>query len=1160
MGNCTSCGQSNLEDAKFCANCGRELGDNCPNCGADLPGEVTFCPSCGTNLTASLTQERRFVTVLFVDLVGFTAGSDQADPEDVHSWLVPYHARVRREIEAFGGSVEKLIGDGVMAVFGVPTAHEDDPERAVRAAMRILAAVEELNEQSESLSFAVRIGINSGEAMVTTGGPGEKIVGDVVNTASRLESIAPVGAVVVGEATHRATDLMIEYEAMDAVEVKGKVDPLPIWRAKEPRGRYGIDAAVRTNTPFLGRETEMKLMAETFRRVVDDGVLQLVTIAAAPGVGKSRLVNEFWQWADDQPDIVWWRQGRCLPYGEGISFWALGEIVKGQAGIRESDDASTAAEKLQIALQAICDDPDDRTWMATQLSPLVGAESDAETGDRAEAFAAWRRFLEDLAANQPLVMVIEDLHWVDDSFIEFLEDLMVWSSDTPIMVVCTARPELYESHPAWGGGQRNSTTITLSPLSDEEIAQLIAAHLDRAVLPAETQQSLLERAEGNPLYAEEFIRMITDRGMIDAHGVLDAEATATLPVPETVHGLIGSRLDLLSEAERHVIEDAAVVGKVFWEGSIGALGDHEGVRTSLRGLVVREWIRPVRNSSVEGEREYAFWHALTRDVAYGRIPRRAKAEKHQLIAKWIESTAGERATDHAELLAYHFGSALEIAEAAGVADLAMLKAETRRTLVMAGDRVAVLDPARAYMYYGRALEMLGESDPQRPDVLIKAGQSLVDLGRDPIDVRTPSDLFSEAVTLAKRAGNNLAAGRGLRLLYLTSWFESGTGAGSSHLDEAIELLEALPPSAELADAYVSRAGYYMLKGEVDGQLHWVEKAIALFEELGNAEPRGFSVRGIARVNLGDVDGGLEDLENAVRIARETNQSSRILMSSHVNLGESVWLSRGPAAGKKVYQEGIDVVAGRGSDVSWARSELMWLNFDLGTWDLVLSEAEGLIDQWEGHQSQFVPWAQSSMARVHSWRGDLSTAAGLQVEFLDELRRIRDLQLLAPGLAVAARNEFVAGNIEESIQLVDEIFSETESNYSGFRSAVSAEMVRLLIAADEIERAEDWASAPVFPARRGEILALTVEAMMTEARGRSAEALLLYEKAASAWEDYGFVLEEALALHAAGRIGADLGDDSNGQAAVERASRIFEKLGVPSWVVDLGGTVDRSAAL
>ena len=372
MRTCAACGKPNIDDGLFCAHCGAELGESCAHCGSELPGSVTFCPSCGTAVDATVTEERRFVTVLFTDLVGFTAESDGADPEDVRARLTPYHQRVRKEIERYDGTVEKLIGDGVMAVFGVPLAHEDDPERAVRVALRIQAAVEELNDAQEGLGMAVRIGINSGEAIVTTGGRGERIVGHVVNTASRLESVAPAGGVVVGETTHRATRLLIEYEGMEPVEVKGKSKPLNVWRALEPRGRYGIDAAVRARTPFLGRESEMNLLTETFRRVIADGSLQLVTVAAAPGVGKSRLINEFWQWADDQPEVMWWRQGRCLPYGEGITFWALGEVVKGQAAIRESDDPEVAQEKLATALEALTPDSSDRDWLAAQLGPLVG--------------------------------------------------------------------------------------------------------------------------------------------------------------------------------------------------------------------------------------------------------------------------------------------------------------------------------------------------------------------------------------------------------------------------------------------------------------------------------------------------------------------------------------------------------------------------------------------------------------------------------------------------------------------------------------------------------------------------------------------------------------------------------------------------------------------
>ena len=789
----------------------------------------------------------------------------------------------------------------------------------------------------------MRIGINTGDAVVTTGGEGEHIVGDVVNTASRIESIAPPGGVVVGEATHRATELLIEYEDLDAVAVKRKTKPLAVWRAIEPRGRYGIDAAVRAPTPFLGRDSEMSLLTETFRRVIDDRTLQLVTIAAAPGVGKSRLVNEFWQWADDQPEIVWWRQGRNLPYGEGITFWALGEIVKGQAGIRESDGPEVAEEKLATALEALTADPADREWLAAQLGPLVGAESSVDSGDRSEAFTAWRRFLEDLAAVQPLIMVIEDMHWADEALVEFLEDLLVWSADAPIMVICTARPELYEAHPAWGGGQRNSTTISLTPLTDDHISLLLSSLLEQTVLPVETQRALLECAGGIPLYAEEFVRMLNDRGMLHGHAQLDEASQESIPVPETVQALIGSRLDLLSEGESRAIEDASVVGKVFWEGALTSLGGSNDVRGALRQLVSREWVRPVRNSSVEGEQEYAFWHALTRDVAYGRIPRAARAEKHRTMAEWIETTAGERAEDHAELLAHHYVSALEIAEAAGQTNTAELREQAARTLIMAGARATRLDATRALQYYERALQLMAEDDPARPTVLIRTGEAMVDAG-----IGSSLDLYEQAADLALAKGDRVAAGHALRLVHLSNWFASGIGAGTEHLDRAIDILEAESASEQLSEAYITRAGNYMMRGDIDEQLAWSQKGIDLAEELEleDIRSRGLSIRGIARYHLGDVDAGMEDLRESLAIALAEASTAYRLNTSHTNLADHTWMEEGPVAALEIYERGIAMVEARGGDASWPRAETMWANFDRGDWGAVLNTADHLLEQWE----------------------------------------------------------------------------------------------------------------------------------------------------------------------------------------------------------------------
>ncbi|HXJ64130.1 MAG TPA: adenylate/guanylate cyclase domain-containing protein, partial [Actinomycetota bacterium] len=441
----------------------------CPTCGEENPDRARFCLACGADLdhaaaAPAASEERKVVSVLFVDLVGFTQASDAADPEDVRARLRPYHAALKREIERFGGTVEKFIGDAVMAVFGAPVAHEDDAERAVRAALRILDAIPELNEEHPGLDLAVRAAVNTGEAVVSLGARPERgegiVAGDVVNTASRLQGAAPVGGVVVGEITHRATHDVFAYEELEPVAVKGKQEPVPLWRAIEARGRFGVDVE-RPRTPFVGREEDLVLLQQTLLRSIRDPSVQLVTVVGEPGVGKTRLVAEFQAWVDDLPDIVTWRQGRCLPYGDGVTFWALGEIVKALAGILESDGPTEAAAKLSRCVDGLAEDAD-REWLRARLAPLIGLEDTGST-DRSESFAAWRTFLELVAASGPLTLVLEDLHWADPAMLEFVDELVEWSSGVPLTVVCTARPELHELHPGWGGGKRNSVTLSLTP-------------------------------------------------------------------------------------------------------------------------------------------------------------------------------------------------------------------------------------------------------------------------------------------------------------------------------------------------------------------------------------------------------------------------------------------------------------------------------------------------------------------------------------------------------------------------------------------------------------------------------------------------------------------------------------------------------------------------
>src|SRR5882672_761501 len=725
----------------------------CPTCGQDNPERARFCWSCGAAIAEaprSAAEERKIVSVLFVDLVGFTAASEKADPEDVRARLRPYHARVKQEIERFGGTVEKFVGDAVMAVFGAPVSREDDAERAVNSALRILDAIVELNEEHPDLELTVRGAVNTGEAMVTLGArpaEGESIVaGDVVNTAARLQQSAPVSGIVVGETTYRATKELFEYEPLEPVAVKGKAESLPLWHAIAPRRRFGVDVEPIVRTPLIGRDDDLALLQSIYTRTLRDTSVQLVTVTGEPGVGKTRLLAEFRKWVDDRPELVFWRQGRSLSYGAGITYWALGEMVKAQAGILESDTTEDAVAKLAVAVQAAAEDASEREWLNASLAPLVGAGA-AAAGERDESFTAWRRFIEGIASERPLVLVFEDLHWADDALVAFVEHLVDWSTDVPLLVLCSARPELYERHPDWGGGKRNSNTISLSPLGADETARLLAALLQKAVLPAETQRTLLERAGGNPLYAEEFVRMLSDRGVLTEQGELS-------------------------------------------DGDIPSMGDRdEGlVRTGLHELARKELVRSARTSSVSEQAEYSFWHLLVRDVAYSQIPRAERARKHVAAAEWVENMAGERVTDHAELLAYHYEQALELAKAAGDAtETSRLKNPAFRFLSLAGDRARSLDLQKAAGYYSRAV-YFAPDDLQRARALLKRAE-VAEAG----DMRVVREARKEAYELFLRHGDELGAGEALVDLSWNAWLAGASAEAERMLEEATDLLERHPP-------------------------------------------------------------------------------------------------------------------------------------------------------------------------------------------------------------------------------------------------------------------------------------------------------------------------------------------------------------------------------
>jgi predicted ATPase/class 3 adenylate cyclase len=1097
-----------------------------------------------------LNEERKVVSILFVDLVGFATRSDRADPEDVRATLRPYYTCVRRELVRWGGTVEKFIGDAVMAAFGAPVAHEDDAERAVRAALRVVHAVQELNATEPGLELALRAAVTTGEAVVARGAravEGEGIAtGDVVNTAARLQTLAPVGAVVVDEATYRTTRHLVDYEALDPVSVKGKVEPVRVWQAKAARSRYGADLAQTTPSPFIGRDQELALLKAIYARAAREPSVQLVTVTGEPGIGKSHLVREFRAFVDWQPERARWLQGRCLPYGEGITFWALGEIVKSQVGILESDSPHEASDKLTAAIGGLVEDPIERDWLKTRLAPLVGASA-AGVGapaERSESFAAWRRFLEAVAAGRPLVLVFEDVHWAGAALLEFVEYLVDWAAGPPFLVVCTTRPEFFERHPGWGGGKRDSTTISLSPLSREETSRLIVGHLSGAELPGDTQTALLERAGGNPLYAGEFARMLADRGMVERRGqTMQLAAGADIPVPETVQAVIAARLDTLPAERKALLHDASVVGTVFWVGALASMSglDERSVEQGLRTVARKELLRAVGSSSVKGQAEYSFRHLLIRDVAYQQIPRAARVRKHRAAAAWIERLAGDRVTDHAEIIAHHYGQALQLAKAAGLDDdKPELEAHARRFLIMAGDRALEFDAKKAEAFYRQALELCPPRHPDRASLLGKTAEAALVDGR----LSEAQRDFEEAIVEFRAQGEIRGAGEAMVRLARTYWFRGETDRKRALLAQAIELLEREPPGRELALAYTHTAADHMVANRSDDCARWSERALALAQELGlEAEAiRARQLRGLARCQLSDIAGGLADLREALRQSLDLGLGNETIRS-YGNLGDWVWVAESPARGLDVKRTGIEFGERRGLTlpVMWARAETLWPLFDLGQWDELLRIAADLIE-WDRRQGagQVTVVALTYMAYVLGCRGDLRQAQVLAEEFLPRAREIRDPQVLVPAVAVVSLVEHTRGNHSTAVRLIEEI-EEVTRDRPAFRARHLPEALRVCVAASAIRLAEGLLDITGHLPARHRYSVLTGRAVLTEAQGRPEEASALYAEVAERWADYGFALEHGQAALGAGRCLVAVGRHQEAIVRLVEARRAFDTL-------------------
>ena len=708
---CARCQTQNEPGRKFCMECGAPLAAGCPNCGASNPPAAKFCGECGSVLTASAgavatapgpvaprvsgSAERRLVTVLFADLVGFTTLAQDLDPEDTRDFLTRYFDLARTIVERYGGTVEKFIGDAVMAVWGAPTAHEDDAERAVRAALEIVRGVPGIAERP---GVEVRAGVLTGEAAVTVGASGQGMVaGDLVNTASRLQSVAPPGTVLVGEATYRAANSAISFEAAGEQLLKGKEAPVEAWRALAVvslRGGSGRSAALEP--PFTGRDDELRLFKDLFHATQREQKARLVSVIGEGGIGKSRLVWELEKYIDGVVETVWWHVGRSPSYGNGISYWALAEMVRGRAGIAETDEPSVAQERLQATLAEWITDEQERRWIEPRLAGLLALEP-MPSGSRDELFAVWRTFFERIADRGATVLVFEDVQWADEGMLDFIEELLDRARNRPIFVVTLARPEIHERRPGWGSNVRSLTTMKLEPLEPEQMAEMV-----RGTLPGVSEdavRAIASRAEGIPLYAVETMRMLIDRGDLVATGDGSYEMkgnAANIAVPDTLHALIAARLDALGEHDRRLIQTAAVVGQSFTLEALAAISGEpaDSCREVLTALVRRQMLQVDVDPRSPERGQYQFVQAVLREVAEASLSRADRRALHVGAARYYESLGDE---ELAGVLASHYVEAYRATPAGPEADA--LAAQARVSLRAAAERALSLHSYKQGLAY-----------------------------------------------------------------------------------------------------------------------------------------------------------------------------------------------------------------------------------------------------------------------------------------------------------------------------------------------------------------------------------------------------------------------------------------------------------------------------
>jgi class 3 adenylate cyclase/tetratricopeptide (TPR) repeat protein len=810
---------------------------NCPNCGAANPPQAKFCSECGTPLPAheEPTEVRKVVSLVFCDLTGSTALGEKMDPESLRRVQARYFKDMTEALERHGGTIEKYIGDAVMAVFGIPVLHEDDALRAVRAAADMQQAMGRLEAdliRDYGRGVKARIGVNTGEVIAgdSTSGHGFA-TGDTVNVAARFEQAAPSGEILIGEETYRRVRDWVEVEPVEPLELKGKSERMPAFRLVKVLQVTG--PARHSDEPFVGRERELARMGEVFNRAVEEKSCHLVTVLGPAGVGKSRITTEFVEWIADKATVA---TGSCLPYGDGITFWPLAEAVKDTAGVTDADAPDVARKKIRDVIGA---DPDAEIIVSrieTALG-LVDAAAEAQ-----ELFWAVRRFFETSAAHSPMVVIFDDIHWAEPTFLDLIEYLIGWSKGVPILVVCLARNEFLEGRPTWSSGQANATTIALEPLAKEDAEELIEQLVRAAEIPLTLKRQIVEATEGNPLFVGETIRMMIDDGVLiqDGEKWKVAAGIDSVSVPGSIQALVAARIDRLDNEERQVIGRGSVIGRVFWWSAISQLTPsnlRSTVASHLQTLVRRELIAP-EQSSFPGEDAFKFSSALVTDAAYQGMAKKLRADLHEAFTKWLEHKAGPRLREFEEILGYHLERAYTYRKELGALDDSGRDLAERAAEVLgsAGRRaLARSDMPGAANLLTRAVNVLDDKDPRRVELLLDLFAATMETE----GLEKAGETLTKAVAAAGASGDDrLKARAAIQHRFFEEYSESVAGwkdAAIATAKKSIATFEAAGDEVGLTQAYLLMAEAYWTESHYGQVERILDSALDHAQKSGSAK-------------------------------------------------------------------------------------------------------------------------------------------------------------------------------------------------------------------------------------------------------------------------------------------------------------------------------------